>query len=290
MNPENHKKPSWLKVKLPQGGEYTKVKKIVELNQLHTICSSGKCPNIGECWTKGTATFMIAGEICTRKCKFCATKTGRPLPLDAQEPQKIARSVSLMQLKHCVITSVDRDDLEDKGAKHWADTIAEIRRQNPTTIIEILTPDFDAEPHLLKQVFDAEPDIFSHNLETVERLSPQVRSKAQYSTSLKVLHLAHKAGLLTKSGIMVGLGEEEKEVVQLMHDLRKVGCSILTIGQYLQPTKENIPVKEYIRPETFLYYKQQALALGFTQVESGALVRSSYMAEESFSSINKTTL
>ncbi len=279
---KTERKPSWLKVKLAQGENYSKVKKIVELNQLHTICSSGKCPNIGECWTKGTATFMIAGEICTRSCKFCATQSGKPLPLDSEEPQKIAQSVKLMQLRHCVITSVDRDELEDKGANHWAETIKEIRKVNPNTIIEVLTPDFDNIDELLNIVFQAKPDIFGHNMETVKRLSPQIRSRAKYDLSLDVLRKASKAGIISKSGIMLGLGETEEEVFELMKDLREVNCNLLTIGQYLQPTTQNIPVQEYIHPDQFAKYKEMGMKLGFDNVESGPLVRSSYMAEETF--------
>lgn len=279
---KTERKPSWLKVKLAQGENYSKVKKIVELNQLHTICSSGKCPNIGECWTKGTATFMIAGEICTRSCKFCATQSGKPLPLDSEEPQKIAQSVKLMQLRHCVITSVDRDELEDKGANHWAETIKEIRKVNPNTIIEVLTPDFDNIDELLNIVFQAKPDIFGHNMETVKRLSPQIRSRAKYDLSLDVLRKASKAGIISKSGIMLGLGETEEEVFELMKDLREVNCNLLTIGQYLQPTTENIAVEEYIHPDQFAKYKEMGMKLGFDNVESGPLVRSSYMAEETF--------
>ena len=276
------RKPSWLKVKLAQGENYSKVKKIVELNQLHTICSSGKCPNIGECWTKGTATFMIAGEICTRSCKFCATQTGKPLPLDNQEPKKIAQSVKLMGLRHCVITSVDRDELEDKGANHWAETIKEIRKENPKTIIEVLTPDFDNIDKLLNIVFEAKPDIFGHNMETVKRLTPEIRSRAKYDLSLQVLQKASKAGIISKSGIMLGIGETEEEVYELMKDLRAVGCNLLTIGQYLQPTTENIPVQQYVNPTQFAKYKEMGMKLGFDNVESGPLVRSSYMAEETF--------
>lgn len=282
MSKKTERKPSWLKIKLPQGENYAKVKKIVELNQLHTICSSGKCPNIGECWTKGTATFMIAGEICTRSCKFCATQTGKPLPLDPEEPQKIAHSIKLMSLKHCVITSVDRDELQDKGAQHWAKTIEEIRKVNPNTIIEVLTPDFDANENLLQIVFKAKPDIFAHNMETVRRLTNEIRSCAKYDTSLRVLDQASKAGLITKSGIMVGLGEKEDEVIELMQDLRGVNCNLLTIGQYLQPTTKNIEVQEFVAPNQFQKYKEIGLKLGFDQVESGALVRSSYMAEKTF--------
>lgn len=276
------RKPNWLKIKLETGENYPKVKKIVELNKLHTICSSGKCPNIGQCWSIGTATFMISGDICTRSCKFCATKTGRPLPLDPQEPAKIAESVKLMQLKHCVITSVDRDDLVDKSAEHWAKTITAIREANPNTTIEVLTPDFDADEELLNIVFASKPDVFGHNMETVKRLSDQTRSRAKYDVSLKVLSLSSQAGLITKTGIMVGLGETEEEVVELMHDVRKSGVRLMTIGQYLQPTKQHIPVVEYVTPEQFEKYRKIGLELGFDNVESGPLVRSSYMAEKTF--------
>lgn len=276
------RKPSWLKIKLSSGENYPKVKNIVEQNHLHTICSSGKCPNIGECWSKGTATFMIAGEICTRSCKFCATLSGKPLPLDNNEPKKIANSVKLMGLKHCVITSVDRDDLPDKGAEHWAETIREIRRLNPETIIEVLIPDFDANKEWLDIVFEAKPDILGHNMETVKRLSNQVRSRAKYGLSLDVLKQAREYGLIAKSGIMVGIGEREEEVIELMKDLRGVGCQLFTIGQYLQPTTNNIPVDEYVTPEQFEKYKKIGLELGFDHIESGPLVRSSYMAERTF--------
>lgn len=276
------RKPSWLKIKLSSGENYPKVKNIVEENHLHTICSSGKCPNIGECWSKGTATFMIAGEICTRSCKFCATLSGKPLPLDNNEPKKIANSVKLMGLKHCVITSVDRDDLPDKGAEHWAETIREIRRLNPETIIEVLIPDFDANKEWLDIVFEAKPDILGHNMETVKRLSNQVRSRAKYDLSLDVLKQAREYGLIAKSSIMVGIGEREEEVIELMKDLRGVGCQLFTIGQYLQPTTNNIPVEEYVTPEQFEKYKKIGLELGFDHIESGPLVRSSYMAERTF--------
>lgn len=280
------RKPDWLKIKLEAGGNYPKVKKVVEMNKLHTICSSGKCPNIGKCWNMGTATFMILGDICTRSCKFCATKTGKPLPPEPQEPERIADSVHLMQLKHCVITSVDRDDLPDKGAQFWADTIMAIRKKNPETIIEVLTPDFDGVEQYLNIVFNAKPDIFSHNIETVKRLSSQVRSRAKYELSLDVLRQSAAKGLITKSGIMVGLGEIEEEVISTMKDMKNVGCQMLTIGQYLQPTHDNLPVKEYITPEQFDKYKRIGLELGFGNVESAPLVRSSYMAERSFVSSN----
>lgn len=274
------RKPDWLKIKLETGENYPKVKKIVELNKLHTICSSGKCPNIGQCWSIGTATFMISGDVCTRSCKFCATKTGKPLPLDPEEPAKIAESVRLMQLKHCVITSVDRDDLADKSAEHWAKTIEAVRKANTNTTIEVLTPDFDADERLLNIVFASKPDVFGHNMETVKRLSDQTRSRAKYDVSLKVLSLSNQAGLITKTGIMVGLGESEAEVVELMQDVRKAGVRLMTIGQYLQPTKSHIPVIEYVTPEQFAKYREIGLELGFDNVESGPLVRSSYMAEK----------
>lgn len=276
------RKPNWLKTKLETGGDYSKIKKIVESNHLHTICSSGKCPNIGTCWNLGTATFMILGDICTRSCKFCATQTGKPLPPDLDEPYKVAESIWLMRLKHCVITSVDRDDLPDKGADFWAKTIFAIREQNPQILIEVLVPDFDNVDAFLQVVFDAKPDIFGHNMETVRRLSPQVRSRAKYSESLEVLQKAHQKELITKSGIMVGLGETEVEVEEVLFDLRQVGCRMITIGQYLQPTKQNLPVSEYVTPEQFETYKRIGLDLGFDSVESAPLVRSSFMAERSF--------
>ncbi len=274
------RKPDWLKIKLHGGENYVKVKQIVEKHHLHTICSSGKCPNMGECWSRGTATFMISGNICTRSCKFCATNTGKPLPLDPNEPLKLAESIKLMGLKHCVITSVDRDDLEDKSANHWANTITEVRKLNPEVVIEVLIPDFDANTTLLDIVLNAKPDIVAHNVETVERLTPNVRTKAKYRTSLDVVKYITQSGITSKSGIMVGIGETEKEVIQTMKDLVEVGCTIFTIGQYLQPTINNIPVEEYINPEQFDAYKKIGLELGFKYVESGPLVRSSYMADK----------
>jgi len=276
------RKPNWLKIKLVSGEGYSKIKKIVESNHLHTICSSGKCPNIGKCWEMGTATFMILGDVCTRNCKFCATKTGKPLPPDAAEIQKVAEGVSVMQLKHCVITSVDRDDLPDKGASFWAETIEAIRTKNPHTLIEVLTPDFDNMDEHLNKVFDAKPDIFGHNIETVKRLSDQVRSRAKYALSLDVLRKAASNGLITKSGLMVGLGETEAEVEECMQDIKNVGAQMLTIGQYLQPTHANLPVAEYITPEQFEKYRLYGLKIGFGSVESAPLVRSSFMAERSF--------
>lgn len=272
------RKPNWLKIKITNSEQFANVKKIVAENNLHTICSSGKCPNQCECWSRGTATFMIMGNICTRACKFCATKSGKPLALDANEPAKVAESVALMKLKHCVITSVDRDDLPDKGAAHWAETVLEIRKQNPETIIELLIPDYLDE--ILDTVLVTNPNIISHNLETVSRLTPFIRSKATYENSLKTLAQIAASGILTKTGIMVGLGETELEVFETLKDAYKVGAQIITIGQYLQPTTQNIPVTEYVTPEQFEIYKNFAIALGFKHVESAPLVRSSYMSDK----------
>jgi lipoic acid synthetase len=272
------RKPDWLKIKIENTKNFAFIKKIVAKNRLHTICSSGKCPNQCECWSRGTATFMIMGDICTRTCKFCATKSGKPLPLDSSEPEKVAESVSLMRLKHCVITSVDRDDLPDKGAVHWAETVHKTRERNPSAIIELLIPDYQNE--LLQIVIDAKPDIIGHNLETVERLTPDVRSKATYKNSLETLRQIAASGTLTKTGIMVGLGETEEEMSQTLLDARNVGTSIVTIGQYLQPTKNNIAVAQYITPEQFDIYKAYALELGYKHVESAPLVRSSYMSDQ----------
>ena len=278
------RKPNWLKIKLNLGenARYPAVRHIVEENNLHTICSSGRCPNIGKCWSMGTATFMILGDICTRSCKFCATKTGKPLPPIDTEPQKVAESIRLMQLKHCVITSVDRDDLADKGAAHWAETINVIRDKNPQTVIEVLIPDFDAVPELLNIVIAAKPHIIGHNLETIERITPDVRSRASYQKSLEVLRHIAKSDCIAKTGIMVGLGETPQEVLQTMRDARDAGVCLFTIGQYLQPTAKHIPVAEYVTPEQFEKYKQAGIEMGFDNIESGPLVRSSYMAEQSF--------
>jgi lipoic acid synthetase len=276
---ERRQKPDWLKIKLPTGSNYRQVKRIVEGNHLHTICSSGRCPNMGECWGAGTATFMILGDICTRSCKFCATLSGKPLPPDADEPAKIAESIRLMVLKHVVVTSVDRDDLPDGGARHWANTILEIKSANPNTTVEVLIPDFDGKSELIALVAATAPEIISHNIETVERLTPQVRSRAKYRTSLQTVGLVGTFGLVSKSGIMVGLGETFEEVLQCMDDLRSVGCEILTIGQYLQPTKNHLEVVEYIHPDLFEDYRKAGIARGFRIVESAPLVRSSYHAE-----------
>ncbi|MGA3012492.1 MAG: lipoyl synthase [Bacteroidales bacterium] len=281
MNPSlPAKKPGWLKNHLPGGESYLEVKKIVEQHNLNTICSSGKCPNLGECWGRGTATFMILGDICTRSCRFCATKTGKPDLVDMNEPGRVAESVRLMHLKHVVITSVDRDDLPDSGAEIWASTIREIRRVNYGTTIEALIPDFSGNRNALQVVIEEHPEIISHNLETIKKLTPAIRSKANYNTSLQVLDQIAENGVIAKSGIMVGLGETEEEVWTLMDDLRNVGCSILTIGQYLQPTRDHYPVHEYINPGQFFKYKEEGLKKGFAFVESQPLVRSSYHAEK----------
>jgi len=274
------RKPAWLKIKLPKGENYLKVRGIIEDHDLHTICSSGRCPNMGECWGAGTATFMILGEICTRSCKFCATITGKPLPLDIDEPNKIASSVKLLNLKHVVLTSVDRDDLEDGGAGAWAATITKIKEICPGTTIEALVPDFCGNASNLKLVIDQKPEIISHNLETVRRLTPEVRSAAQYDRSLKVIRQIAASGITAKSGIMAGLGETEAEVLETMDDLRTVGCSIFTIGQYLRPGKNHLPVREYVTPEQFEKYRLAGLEKGFRYVESKPLVRSSYHAEK----------
>ncbi|HKK69441.1 MAG TPA: lipoyl synthase [Bacteroidales bacterium] len=275
------KKPAWLKTKLPGGKKYMDVREVVEQNKLHTICTSGKCPNIAECWGNGTATFMILGEICTRSCKFCATKTGKPLPPDWQEPERLAETIRLMKLNHCVITSVDRDDLEDGGAAIWAATIREIKKKNPEATIEALIPDFNANTEHIQQVMDAAPEIISHNLETVKRLTPIIRSKAKYEVSLKTLEIiSQSSSVRAKSGIMAGLGETEEEVYKTMDELLETGCRIMTIGQYLQPRLENWPVHEYVTPEQFEKYKNAGLEKGFEIVESAPLVRSSYHAEK----------
>jgi lipoic acid synthetase len=271
--------PRWMKMQLPKGESYSKVKNLVNQHHLHTICTSGNCPNIGECWNRGTATFMILGDICTRNCKFCGVTTGKPLPLDPQEPTRIAQSVQIMQLKHAVITSVDRDDLPDLGAGFWAEAIREVKKLNPETKIEVLIPDFQGKMELIEKVIDAAPEVISHNMETVERLTPQIRSAAKYRTSLEVLRIIAESGIVAKSGIMLGLGETEDEVLQVMDDLRSVGCNVLTIGQYLAPTLNHIQVKEYITPEQFDRYRTIGLEKGFSFVESSPLVRSSYRAE-----------
>lgn len=274
------KKPDWLRVKLPTGQEYLHVRKIVENHKLHTICESGNCPNMGECWGAGTATFMILGNVCTRSCGFCSVATGKPLPVDLKEPERVAESVRLMKVKHCVITSVDRDDLPDGGATSWVATINTIRAVSPETKFETLIPDFQGKWENLELVLAAKPDILSHNLETVRRLTRHVRVQAKYDRSLEVLHRAKTAGLRTKSGVMLGLGETEAEVIETIDDLRSVNCDVLTLGQYLQPTKKHLPVAEFVHPDTFAKLRSIALDKGFMFVESGPLVRSSYHAEK----------
>lgn len=283
------RKPEWLKISIGANERYTETKRIVESHCLHTICSSGRCPNMGECWGKGTATFMIGGDICTRSCKFCNTHTGKPLPLDMEEPTHVAESIALIKLSHAVITSVDRDDLPDLGAAHWACTIREIKRLNPETTIEVLIPDFQGRKELVSQIIEAQPEIISHNMETVKRITPLVRSAARYETSLEVIRQIADSGITAKSGIMVGLGETPEEVEELMDDLRRAGCQILTIGQYLQPSHKHYPVAEYVTPAQFASYKETGLAKGFDQVESAPLVRSSYHAEKQVQFYKKET-
>lgn len=276
---EHIKKPEWLKIRLGNNDCFTRTKRIVDSHNLHTICSSGRCPNMGECWQRGTATFMIAGDICTRSCKFCNTKTGKPLPLDPSEPMNVANSVKLMALKHAVVTSVNRDDLPDLGAGHWVATIKAIKQENPDTTIEVLIPDFQGKLPLVDIICEASPDVISHNIETVRRLTPIARSAAKYDISLSVLKRMAENGAKAKSGLMLGLGETLEEVEQTMDDLLLSGCSILTLGQYLQPTRKHLPVAAYIHPDTFIQLKEVALSKGFIHVESGPLVRSSYHAE-----------
>ena len=274
------RKPAWLKTNLQSTENFTLVNKIVKENNLYTICTSGRCPNMCECWNRGTATFMILGEICTRACRFCNTLTGKPLPVDPEEPRKVAESIRLMKLKHAVITSVDRDDLPDKGAAHWAETIRVIKSVNPQLTLEVLIPDFDGDTALIDRVIAEKPEIISHNLETVKRLTSQIRTKAKYETSLSVLKHIASRGATAKTGIMLGLGETEAEVLELMDDALATGCSVLTIGQYMQPSRKNIAVSEYIHPDKFAEYKAVGLEKGFRIVESAPLVRSSYCAEK----------
>ena len=274
------KKPKWLRVKLPTGENYKKVRSLVDEHKLHTICESGSCPNMGECWGEGTATFMILGNICTRSCGFCAVQTGKPLEADPFEPGKVAHSVKTMGVKHAVITSVDRDDLKDGGAEIWAQTVRAVRAQSPGTTMETLIPDFMGKWENLQVIIDVAPEIVSHNLETVRRLTKQVRIQAKYDRSLEVLFRLKKGGMRTKSWVMLGLGESHEEVLETMEDLRSVQVDILTLGQYLQPTPKHLPVVEFITPERFDEYREIGLKMGFRYVESGPLVRSSYHAEK----------
>ncbi len=284
---EHLRKPDWLKISLRSTTDTADVEHIVGGRCLHTICTSGMCPNKAECWSRRTATFMILGDICTRNCRFCATTTGRPLPPDEQEPDKVAESVKLMGLRHVVVTSVTRDDLEDHGAAIWARTVEAIRRENPDATIELLIPDMDARPELIDVVLASRPDIVGHNIETVERLTPEVRSRAKYRTSLATLKHIADSGAVAKSGLMVGLGESEEEVLATLADLRSVGVSIVTLGQYLQPTKEHYPVRAYITPQKFEEYRLKALEMGFSYCASAPLVRSSYLADAALEAVRK---
>ncbi|MDP4278051.1 MAG: lipoyl synthase [Bacteroidota bacterium] len=276
---EHVHKPDWLKIRLGDNDRFAETRRIIGHYHLNTICTSGRCPNQAECWSRGTATFMILGDICTRSCRFCNTKTGRPLPPDALEPEQLAASVRLMKLKHVVLTSVDRDDLPDLGAGHWVRVIRALRNVNPETTVEVLIPDFQGKPELVQRLIDEQPEVISHNMETVRRLTPAVRSAASYDCSLKVLAQISKGGVRAKSGLMLGLGETEEELFETMDDLLHIGCSILTLGQYLQPTRKHLPVRAYIHPDDFLRYQTIGLQKGFKVVESGPLVRSSYRAE-----------
>ncbi len=274
------RKPDWLRAKLPSGPAYGQVREIVDKNQLHTVCQSAQCPNMGECWSRGTATLMILGNVCTRACSFCAVQTGKPTELDLAEPPRVAEAVAKMNLKHCVLTSVARDDLPDGGAKVWAATIRAVRNRNPGTAIEVLVPDFKGSFESLELVLKANPDIFNHNLETVKRLQRPIRKTASYQRSLDVLSYAKKKGFRIKSGIMLGLGEKKEEISVAIADLAKIGLDILTLGQYLQPSPDYAPIDRWATPEEFLHWKKEAHRLGIEIVESGPLVRSSYHAEE----------
>lgn len=274
-------KPKWLRVTLPTGEKYKQLRGLVDTYNLHTICTSGSCPNMGECWGEGTATFMILGNICTRSCGFCGVKTGRPESVDWAEPEKVARSIKIMNIKHAVLTSVDRDDLKDMGSILWAETIGAVRRMSPTTTLETLIPDFQGITQHLDRIVAAKPEVVSHNIETVKRLTREVRIQAKYERSMEVLNYLKNAGALrTKSGIMLGLGETEEEVYETLIDLRANQVDVVTIGQYLQPSKKHLPVKDFISPEQFKKYEEYGLELGFRHVESGPLVRSSYKAQK----------
>lgn len=273
------KKPDWLRVKLPIGESYRNVRNLVDTHKLHTICESGNCPNMGECWGEGTATFMILGNICTRSCGFCAVATGRPEPVDWDEPQRVAEAIHLMHVKHAVITSVDRDELKDGGSIIWANTIKAVRALNPETTLETLIPDFKGEWENLERIIEVAPEVVSHNLETVERMTRKVRIQAKYHRSLEVIRRLKDGGMRTKSGVMLGIGEEKEEVLQTMHDLVENGCDVLTLGQYLQPTQKHLPVIRFVHPDEFAFYREEGYKMGFDYVESGPLVRSSYHSE-----------
>jgi len=273
-------KPDWLKVRLGNSDQFASTRRVIGHHNLHTICTSGRCPNQSECWGRGTATFMIMGEVCTRSCRFCNTKTGHPLPLDADEPEQLALSIREMGVKHIVLTSVDRDDLPDLGVGHWVKIIQTVRRINPGLTMEVLIPDFQGKVALVQQIVNERPEVVSHNLETVRSLTPAVRPAASYDCSLRVLAQLSREGIRTKSGLMLGLGETNEEILQAMDDLLRVGCKVLTLGQYLQPTRHHLPVSAYIHPDVFALYKVIGLEKGFSVVESGPLVRSSYRAEQ----------
>ncbi|WP_302777478.1 lipoyl synthase [Porphyromonas uenonis] len=279
MKQPHIRKPEWLKIKLGSDVTYDETRAVLQKHCLHTICTSGRCPNQGECWSRGTATFMIGGAVCTRACKFCNTETGRPLPLDPAEPRHVAESVRALGLKHAVVTSVDRDDLPDKGSAHWVETIRQIRELCPGVTVEVLIPDFDGQAELIAPILEERPEVVAHNMETVRRLTPSVRSRATYDCSLSVLAQIAEAGLPAKTGLMLGLGETQEEILETMDNLREVNCSILTLGQYLQPTRRHYPVQEYVHPDRFAELREIALDKGFRHVESGPLVRSSYHAE-----------
>ena len=279
MKQPHIRKPEWLKIKLGSDVTYDETRAVLQKHCLHTICTSGRCPNQGECWSRGTATFMIGGAVCTRACKFCNTETGRPLPLDPEEPRHVAESVRALGLKHAVVTSVDRDDLPDKGSAHWVETIRQIRELCPGVTVEVLIPDFDGQAKLIAPILEERPEVVAHNMETVRRLTPVVRSRATYDCSLSVLAQIAETGLPAKTGLMLGLGETQEEILETMDDLRRVECSILTLGQYLQPTRRHYPVQEYVHPDRFAELREIALDKGFRHVESGPLVRSSYHAE-----------
>lgn len=274
------RKPEWLKIKLPKGFKTSQVVGLLNEKHLHTICSSGMCPNRGECWGNGTATFMIGGNICTRSCRFCNVATGHPLPLDKKEIADIVDSVKSLKLKHIVITSVDRDDLPDLGASHWAEMIRTLRKECPGVTMEVLIPDFQGRRELVQMVIDEKPDVISHNLETVRRLTPDVRCHATYDTSLAVIRQVSESGIRSKSGIMLGLGETREEIIQTMKDLREAGCEVMTIGQYLQPSAKHYPIHDYIHPDVFEEYRIEGLKFGFRHMESSPMVRSSYHAEK----------
>jgi lipoyl synthase len=276
---ERTKKPDWLRVKLPIGENYKHVRGLVDSHKLHTICESGNCPNMGECWGEGTATFMILGNTCTRSCGFCAVATGRPDPIDWDEPQRVAEAIHLMKVKHAVITSVDRDELKDGGSIIWQNTIRAVKALNPDTTLETLIPDFKGKKEDILRVAEASPEVVSHNIETVERLTRQVRIQAKYWRSMEVIRTLKEAGMRTKSGIMLGLGESREEVIQTMHDLFNSGCDVITIGQYLQPTKKHLKVQRFVHPDEFAEYKQTGYELGLDYIESGPLVRSSYHSD-----------